>query len=183
VSSPRHHLRVVRAPEISTDRFRSALATHPTGLVAVTGDAGGPVGVVATSFAQVSLNPPLVTVSVPAASAARAGLQQLGWVVVHLGCADLPPEETWFDSADGWTQLRTGEALLSAVGAWLRCRVEESRILGDHVVLVAQVVEGHVNEVPVVASVPEPDLHALTRDALGPRPRVRDRITARLGRP
>ena len=50
---------VARAPVVGAARFRHVLARHAAGVVVVTGP--GPVGLTATSFTSVSLDPPLVS--------------------------------------------------------------------------------------------------------------------------
>lgn len=139
---------------VSPDLFRDALAAHPAGVVVVTGhDDEGPVGLTATSFVSISLDPPLVAFAVDITSSTWPRLRQASSLVVHL----LGEEHTElaarfaskgidrFAAPTEWARLKTGEPLLSAAPVWLRGVVDEHIALGDHILVVAQVAEACVD--------------------------------------
>ena len=50
-----------------------------------------------------------------------------------------------FGEQTTWAPLVTGEPLLTEVRTWLRCRTEEHVALGDHVLVVARVLDARVD--------------------------------------
>lgn len=148
------HLRPVEPVEVSSDLFRAALGAHPAGVVVVTGtDEDGPVGMTATSFVSISLSPPLVAFAVATTSSTWTRLRRADSVVVHLlddGQSEVATRFATsgidrFAEPTSWAPLRTGEPLISDVATWLRCRVDEHVLLGDHVLVVARVLEAAVD--------------------------------------
>ncbi len=82
-------VRPAQRPPIAADQFRQLLRHHPAGVVIVTADvAGHPVGLTATSFTSVSLDPPLVSFYVATTSSTWPRLSQASLFGVHLLSAD-----------------------------------------------------------------------------------------------
>jgi flavin reductase (DIM6/NTAB) family NADH-FMN oxidoreductase RutF len=159
--APHRHLRAVRSPEVSPEAFRAALGAHPAGVVVVSGhDGSGPVGMTATSFVSISLSPPLIAFAVDTGSSTWPRLRKADSLVVHLLGDEHQELAGRFATKDidrfaeptRWAQLRTGEPLLTDVRTWLRCRVDEHILLGDHFLVVARVLEANVDDahVPLV---------------------------------
>jgi flavin reductase (DIM6/NTAB) family NADH-FMN oxidoreductase RutF len=139
---------------VSPDLFKAALGAHPAGVVVVTGhDEDGPVGMTATSFVSISLSPPLVAFAVASSSSTWTRLRRVDSVLVHLLSAEqhelatrfAGPADRFADPTQ-WARTRTGEPLLSDVGTWLRCRIDEHVLLGDHFLVVGRVLEAFVAE-------------------------------------
>jgi flavin reductase (DIM6/NTAB) family NADH-FMN oxidoreductase RutF len=143
-------LRPTERPRVSPEVFRSAMAAHPAGVVVVTGrDEDGPVGLTATSFVSISLDPPLVGFAVDVGGSTWPRLRNADTLVVHLLAEGQHDVATLFATKnvdrfadpDSWVPMTTGEPLLTAVSTWLRCRTEEHIAIGDHVLVVARVLD------------------------------------------
>jgi flavin reductase (DIM6/NTAB) family NADH-FMN oxidoreductase RutF len=140
-----------RRPEpVDPDLFRSALAGHPAGVVVVTAqDEHGPLGLTATSFVSISLDPPLVGFAVDSGSTTWQRLQHAGTLVVHMldeGQHDLASRFATrgidrFGDPTNWVTLTTGEPLLTDAPTWLRCDLDRHVTLGDHFLVVGRVLE------------------------------------------
>lgn len=132
--------------------FREAMACHPAGVVVVTAhDRHGPVGMTATSFVSLSMEPPLVGFAVDRSSSTWRRLQAVDSMVVHLlGEANDALAATFaergvdrFAEPTRWTRLTTGEPLLGDARSWLRCSFDQRVTIGDHHLVVLRVLEGH----------------------------------------
>lgn len=140
---------------VDADTFRSALAAHPAGVVVITAqDADGPHGLTATSFVSLSLEPALVGFAVNAASSTWQRLRRVDTLVVHLleerqhaiASRFATRDVDRFAAPTRWARLSTGEPLLSDVGTWMRCALERRVDLGDHVLVVARVLQATVED-------------------------------------
>jgi len=136
------------------DQFKNVMAQWATGVTIVTtvGLDGGWHGITATSFASVSLEPPLVLVCIGKVLAFRAAVEQSGVFAINLLShhqaplalifAGLVPDVTdRFAGIDCATAL-TGSPLLPDTSGWLDCRVWNAYDGGDHVIFVGQVLTG-----------------------------------------
>jgi flavin reductase (DIM6/NTAB) family NADH-FMN oxidoreductase RutF len=124
----------------SPAELRAVFAAFPTGVAAVAAMSGSaPIGLAASSFVPVSLDPPLVSVCIARTSttwpalrtAARLGISVLGhhqeWVSRQLSAtgADRFTGLSWRATADG-------AVLLAESSAWFDCGVEREIPAGDH---------------------------------------------------
>ena len=136
---------------LTPDAFRSLLSRFPSGVTVVTArDAGQrDHGITVSSFASVSLTPPLVLVCIDAAavmhrvitSAPAFTVNILGVAQEELSRRFAEPDEGRFD---GLTVERgvTGCALLSGSTATLECVIRDRHAAGDHLVVIGEVVAG-----------------------------------------
>lgn len=140
---------------VSAEDYRAALRRHPAGVVVITlMSDGGPVGFTATSFASLSLDPPLVSFNITQTSSSIAALNQARSVVVHLLCEDqLTVARRFSASADqrfaepaSWSTLPTGEPLLSGTPTWLRAEPAQLIPAGDSTLVVASVTHLHCSD-------------------------------------
>lgn len=138
----------VAAP-VGRDRFREAMRRHAAGVVVVTAATpSGPVGLTATSFTGVSLSPPLVSFYVAETSRTLPGLRAAHGFAVHLLGGDQADLAHRFARRDGdrfaaptaWRPDPSGTPLLEGVEAALVCRRHETRWIGDHLLVVGEVV-------------------------------------------
>ncbi|MBP2704172.1 flavin reductase family protein [Microbispora sp. RL4-1S] len=110
----------------------------------------GPAGVTITSLASVSREPPLLSFGIAVASSCWPAVRDTDGFVVNIlaeGQHDLAAlfarrGADRFGPLTRWSRLPTGEPLLDGVAAWLRCRVRERFIAGDHRLILGQVVDG-----------------------------------------
>ena len=148
---------------ISAEDYRAALGRHPAGVTIVTLDAGaGPVGFTATSFASVSLDPPLVTFNIAETSSSIGALRGARSLVVHLlGEHQQHLAQRFSRSAAErfadeslWGRLDTGEPVLHGTPSWLRAEVDQLIPVGDHTLVVGLVTRVHSDDEDETASAP-----------------------------
>lgn len=143
---------------LDASTYRATLRRHPAGVVIVTlTSETGPVGFTATSFASLSLDPPLVSFNITHTSSSISALRRASSMIIHLiGEHQLPLAQRFSRSAEHrfadtslWTTLDTGEPLLHTTRTWLR--VEPRRLLpaGDSTLVICFVADAHC--------APEPD--------------------------
>ncbi len=132
--------------------FRQAAGRFASGVTVVTTDADeGPYGITVSSFASLSLNPLLVTVSVSrtsqligyvrsrrafAVSVLASGQQQ---VAAHFARSGRRPEPGGFHSVAAGAQ-QTGVPVIEGCLSWFDCELEDVLPGGDHEILVGRVV-------------------------------------------
>ncbi|BBZ65981.1 flavin oxidoreductase [Mycolicibacterium insubricum] len=137
---------------ISASEYRAALRRHPAGVAVITLMAPtGPVGFTATSFASVSLTPPLVSFNITDTSSSIDALREATSVVVHLlGASQLPVAQRFSRSAEErfadrstWTIIDSGEPVLVGATTWLRAEIDRLIPAGDSTLAIAGVKQIH----------------------------------------
>ena len=140
------------AADISAESYRSAMRRHPAGVTIVTLDSGaGPVGFTATSFASLSLDPPLVSFNIAHTSSSIRALHSAESLVIHLlGEHQHHLAERFSRSADQrfadtslWKRLETGEPVLHGTPIWLRTTVHQLIPAGDHTLVIGLITRIH----------------------------------------
>ena len=135
------------SPVSDETALRRAFSCFPTGVVAVCRrDAGGDVGMSASSFTTVSIDPPLVSVSVRDGSATwpvLRGARRLGVSVfaAHQGdaCRRLAgPPESRFDDVH-LTATESGALFIAGSAAHLECSVFSEVPAGDHHIVLLRI--------------------------------------------
>lgn len=135
--------------------FRNALGAFATGVtIATTLDADGqPVGVTASSFNSVSLDPPLVLWSVAKANMSCAAFCESGHFAVHILAAEQVALSNRFarsgsDKFTGleWQSGATGSPILPDYAALFQCRTRHQYDGGDHIIMVGEVVDFRVQD-------------------------------------
>lgn len=130
--------------------FRSLFRQHAGGVVVVTLDAGnGPAGFTATSLASVSIDPPMATVAISNTSSTWPHLRATGTVVVNFLDHDQPELAGRFATSGidrfapptRWHRLPTDEPVLDDARRWMRASVHDRIPVGDHHVVVLEVLE------------------------------------------
>jgi flavin reductase (DIM6/NTAB) family NADH-FMN oxidoreductase RutF len=130
--------------------LRSVMRLYPAGVSVVTADAdGNRIGVTVGSLVSLSLEPPLVGISIGRDLALHEVLRDAGAFGVSLLRGDqedvarhfargVPPIALWsrFETRPG----RTGAPLLEHALGWLECRVTAEHAVGDHTFFVGEVV-------------------------------------------
>lgn len=137
---------------VSGEDYRAALRRHPAGVVIITlMSESGPVGFTATSFASLSLDPPLVCFNITHTSSSIAALRAAGSIAVHLLGEEQhalakrfsSSAEQRFADATLWTTLETGEPLLLGTSTWLRATIDQLVPAGDSTLAIARVTRIH----------------------------------------
>ena len=139
--------------------FRQALSQFPAGVTVVTTQAadGPPIGVTVTAFSSLSLEPPLVLISLAkslythkiVSESGRFGVNilaenQRDWGLRFAGM--LPEFTDRFAGIDTFT-AETGVALLPNCAAWLDCSVAHQYDGGDHSIFCGAVQAAGTNNV------------------------------------
>jgi flavin reductase (DIM6/NTAB) family NADH-FMN oxidoreductase RutF len=133
---------------VSPSEFRRALGNFATGVTVVTarGANGAQIGITVSSFASLSLDPPLVLFCLDRQATCFATLRrakQFAINVLNDGQADL--SRLFADrKADKWRNVEAisgacGAPLIEGCIAHIECRREASREGGDHVIMVGRV--------------------------------------------
>ncbi|MEV4172985.1 flavin reductase family protein [Nonomuraea sp. NPDC049709] len=135
---------------VAAEPFRRALAVHASGVVVITAQNDGiPVGLTATSFSSVSLEPPLVSFYVDQSSTTWPWLRTADHFAVNILASDQAEVAARF-AAKGvdrfapptcWRPGPLGAPLLQDVSAHLVCLPYETAEVGDHVLVVGLVAE------------------------------------------
>ncbi|MBP2292752.1 flavin reductase family protein [Azospirillum rugosum] len=135
-------------PALDPRDFRRALSHFPTGVTVVTtrDAAGAPVGVTASSFNAVSLNPPLVLWSLDKAALSAEAFRTAEHFAVNVLTEDqillsnrfASRGEDKFGGID-WAEGLGGCPVFDGVSARFECRTWNVYDGGDHLIIVGQV--------------------------------------------
>ncbi len=136
-------------PDVSPDDFKAALSRWASGVTIVT--AAGPVGMTVSAFSSLSLDPPLVLVSLARAATMHDPVLAADGFAVHILEGDQTELSTRFatpvDRFDGVAHdIGPFDApLLHSGVARLVCRKHAVADGGDHTILIGRVVQVDVN--------------------------------------
>ena len=129
--------------------FRDALGSFPTGVTIATtvDEAGEPVGVTASSFNSVSVNPPLVLWSLARDSRSARAFATSGHFAVHVLASSQEELSNRFASSGAdkfagmnWHAGQLGSPVFDAHAALFECRTRHQYDGGDHVIMVGEVI-------------------------------------------
>jgi flavin reductase (DIM6/NTAB) family NADH-FMN oxidoreductase RutF len=128
--------------------LRDAFGCFMTGVTVVTalGPDGKPLGFTANSFSSVSLDPPLLLVSIANSSINRAAFESAPGFAVNIlaeGQKDVSgtfarPVEDRFATVY-WRKGPVGSPLIAGVSAWFDCTLEQAVLAGDHTILIGRI--------------------------------------------
>lgn len=137
-------------PPISADNYREVMRQYANGVTIVTTTyENNPVGITATSFIGISLNPPLVGVCINAELFTHHAIARSGSFAVNILAAQqlesgkrfagaIPSEHGRFEGIP--VVLSPGGApLLPDILAWLDCKLWQSVEAGDHTLFIGEV--------------------------------------------
>lgn len=134
----------------SANEFRAALGSFATGVTIVTtsDDSGTPIGVTASSFNSVSLEPPLVLWSLAKNSRSLDSFREAGHFAIHvLSCHQEELSNTFARSGENkysmveWRPGELGSPVLNEFAAKFECKTVHQYEGGDHVILVGEVID------------------------------------------
>lgn len=135
--------------------FKGSMAALASGVAVVTGAAadGSPRGLTVTSIASYSADPPSVIVCVDETCNSYAALTTESHFAAHLLHAEQADLATLFASSAidkfdrvSWTVWDDRLPILNDVLAVVICRRISTTVLGDHAILVGEVVDGSLQE-------------------------------------
>jgi flavin reductase (DIM6/NTAB) family NADH-FMN oxidoreductase RutF len=144
------HIRSPRASsrDFDASRFRKALSQFATGVTIITTRLadGSFLGLTASSFNSVSLEPPLVLWSLDTASSSLDAFSGNSHYVINVLSAQQATLAERFgkrrtDKFDGidYQLSRTGLPILTGAAAWFECHNRSRYPEGDHVIFVGEV--------------------------------------------
>jgi len=145
------------SPGVAPDQFRQLLGRFATGVTVLTTRTppprAEPIGMTASSVASVSLDPPLVLVSVDRRHDMHAALAAASHFVLNVLAADqealsrrfAAEEPNRFDGV-GFRPNKQGIAVLDGVLAHIECEKQAAIPAGDHTVFLGSVVGGSVTD-------------------------------------
>jgi flavin reductase (DIM6/NTAB) family NADH-FMN oxidoreductase RutF len=129
---------------IDPARLRRVFGTFPSGVAAVAAIVdGAPVGLAASSFTSVSLDPPLVSVNIAHTSTTWPVLSRAPRLGVSILSAqqELAGRQLAAANADRfaglkWRQTTDGAVLLDGASGWLDVSIDQQVRAGDHDIVV-----------------------------------------------
>jgi flavin reductase (DIM6/NTAB) family NADH-FMN oxidoreductase RutF len=138
----RHERHALRPAEL-----RKVFGTFPTGVTAVAALVDGrPVGLAASSFTSVSLDPPLVSVCIAHNSTTWPALRERARLGVSVLGAHQEPACRRLAARDGdrfagldWRATPDGAVLIEDASAWFDCSVEQHIEAGDHDIVLLRI--------------------------------------------
>lgn len=142
--------RVAALDPVSSDplELRRIFGCFPSGVTAVCGlgEGGEPVGMAASSFISVSLDPPLVAICIQQTSTSWPRLRQLdriGLSVLAEGqdreCISLSAKGTDRFAAIDWSVTADGALFVQGASAWLDCAQYREVTAGDHLIVLLRI--------------------------------------------
>ncbi|MFC3520825.1 flavin reductase family protein [Streptomonospora nanhaiensis] len=147
--------RLARDGALSADAFRRVMGAHAAGVVVVTAEgAQGPVGVTATSFTSVSLDPPLVSFYIDDRSGSWPALRGAPSFAVNILGEDQREVAARFATRGidrfahptRWRRGADGLPLLQGAAGHVLCLKHDVLAVGDHWLVVGRVAQAHVSE-------------------------------------
>jgi len=135
--------------------FRASLSRFASGVTVLTtrSSDGRDLGMTATAFSSLSLDPPLVLVCIDRGASMAPALETATHLAVHVLGADQEAISRQFSLKEG--DRFAGLAVTRGAGdvplvpgtlARLQCRISERHAGGDHVIIVAEVLAAEVGE-------------------------------------
>jgi len=140
---------------VSKDEFRSAMSRFASGVTIVTTktEAHHPIGITVSSFASLSLEPPLVLVCIDKRASIHDQLVEGRYLAVNVLAEDQEILSRRFASRDddrfsgtGYAEGVTGAPILNDVLAAIECRIVYTYPGGDHTIVVGEVERTIVND-------------------------------------
>lgn len=129
-------------------QLRKALSSFPTGVVALAAlSQGQPYGMSMNSFTSISLDPPLVSVSVAKSSTTWPQLSQSPTIGLSvLGSDQELASRAMSSTGDrfgqiAWTSNETGSVFVEHAALWLDTRVHAAYDGGDHQIILLSVLQ------------------------------------------
>jgi flavin reductase (DIM6/NTAB) family NADH-FMN oxidoreductase RutF len=142
--------------DLTPERLRNAFAAYPSGVTAIAGMVDdAPVGMAASSFTSVSLDPPLVSVCIARTSATWPVLrrsERIGVSVLAAGHGDIAralaaKSGDRFGNLD-WEAAPGGAVFVQGSALWISCTLSSALPAGDHEIALL-----HIHELQVFPGV------------------------------
>jgi len=140
--------------ELDSAELRRAFAHYPTGVAVITAAGpNGPVAMVVSSFATVSLRPPLVAFCAAHTSTTWPTIADARSCCINVLessqgdlCKQLASKSGNRFEGVGWSPAESGAPVLHGVVGWLECVIVEVRLAGDHDLVLLEVLRHEVEQ-------------------------------------
>jgi flavin reductase (DIM6/NTAB) family NADH-FMN oxidoreductase RutF len=137
----------LRHTELAERTLRDAYAMFPTGVTAVCAEIDSvPVGLAASSFVSVSIEPPLVSICIARTSTTWPRLKQADIVGVSVLGSDHSEAVRALARKSGdrflnivWERSDSGAIFVHGSSLWLECSIDEEVPAGDHHIVLLRV--------------------------------------------
>ncbi|WP_323959556.1 flavin reductase [Arthrobacter sp. JZ12] len=139
------------ARPISSDTYRAVMRHLPTGVAAVCSTdrtTGVQNGMIVGTFASLSMEPALVTFSVMDSSTSWPKIADASTFSISLLAEDQQQVCRALSSKGedklrsvAWSESEWGNPHIQGALAWFDCRVEQQFVAGDHIVVIASVID------------------------------------------
>jgi len=136
---------------INPEHFRAVMRHLPTGVAAICADdpeTAGPAGLIVGTFQSLSLDPPLVTFSVARTSTSWPKVARAHYFSVSMladgqqhVCKALSSKTGDKFQSIAWSKSKFGTPHIQDSLGWIDCVVREEIDGGDHVLIIADVLE------------------------------------------
>ena len=144
--------------DLSPASLREAFGHFPTGVIAIAAEVNGErVGLAASTFVPVSLDPPLVSFCVQNSSTTWPKLKDLPFLGISvLGESDDTAARTLAaKTGDRFAGMETesrdsGAVFVHGTAVWLESAIVQQVPAGDHIIVVLQVSDITVHDVPPI---------------------------------
>jgi len=143
-------LRTAPSP-VSANHYRAVMRHLPTGVAAICAEdpeTAGPAGLIVGTFQSLSLDPALVTFSVARTSSSWPKVARARWFSVSLlangqqaVCKALSSKAADKFQSITWSKSKFGTPHIEGSLGWIDCVVREELDGGDHVLIIADVLE------------------------------------------
>lgn len=141
-------IRVEAHEELDPGDLRKVYGCFPSGVTAVCAEIDGvPVGMAASSFTSVSLEPPLILVCADNGSSTWARLREASRLGVSIlsaeqavACRQLASRDGDRFASLGWTSTPDGALFVEGASAWLDCALVQEVPAGDHHIALLRIV-------------------------------------------
>jgi len=161
---------VMTSNDLTPTTLREAFGHFPSGIIAIAAEVGGTlVGLAASTFVPVSLDPPLVSFCVQNSSETWPKLKDLPYLGISvLGEAhDEAARTLACKTGDRFAGLETvsrdsGAVFVAGTSVWLESAIEQLIPAGDHTIVILR-----VSDITVHADVPPIVFHRSTFRRLG----------------
>lgn len=143
----------VPAAYVRSHQPRAPTRQHSPGVAVITTRDNGPVGFCATSLSTLSLEPPTVSFAVAVDSTSGRAWRTAAHGIVHLLRSDQATVASTFArtgpdkfaGAVAWRWGPRGQPLLDDVLAWMLVSTRTRQVVGDHLLIIAEVREVALN--------------------------------------
>jgi flavin reductase (DIM6/NTAB) family NADH-FMN oxidoreductase RutF len=153
-------MEVMSPTDLTPTTLREAFGHFPSGVIAIAAEVGGArVGLAASTFVPVSLDPPLVSFCLDRRSSSWPTLEESPFVGVHVLTESQEHLARRFATSGidrfaepvRWSAGPHGVPVLEGALAVLVCRVAERVHAGDHAIVLAEPVQGmHAEGAPLL---------------------------------